>query len=57
MRMKKVAPLLLVSIVMLQIVSHTAFAEDKLSEGDWEFALAPFYLWTVSLDGDVSVGQ
>jgi len=31
-------------------------AQDTLSkEKDWEFNLAPFYLWAVSMDGDMTV--
>lgn len=48
--------LLLVSIILVQGVNHTALAEDNSGGSDWEFALAPFYLWAVSLDGDVVVG-
>ena len=48
--------LLLVSIILLQGVNGPAQAEDTSSEGAWEFALAPFYLWAVSLDGEVVVG-
>jgi hypothetical protein len=56
MKVKKVILSLLVSIVVLQGVSHTALAEDNSNGSNWEFALAPFYLWAVSLDGDVVVG-
>jgi hypothetical protein len=54
---KKIAILLLfISIVLVLGGSHIAHAEDNSNGGDWEFALAPFYLWAVSLDGDVAIG-
>jgi hypothetical protein len=54
---KKIAVLLLfISIVLVLGGSHIAQAENKSNGGDWEFALAPFYLWAVSLDGDVAIG-
>ncbi|MFT5731295.1 MAG: hypothetical protein ACI8PB_005493 [Desulforhopalus sp.] len=56
MKKNTVICLLLVSILLLQGVNHTAQAEETSSGDDWEFALAPFYLWAVSLDGDVVVG-
>lgn len=56
MKNYKVFYLLLVFILLVQGGYHTAQAEDNSSEGNWEFALAPFYLWAVSLDGDVVVG-
>ncbi len=56
MKMKSVFLLLLISTVLVRGFNHTAQAEDKSSGSDWEFALAPFYLWAVSLDGDVVVG-
>ena len=33
-----------------------AFANENQKQGDWQFNLAPFYLWGVNLDGDLSVG-
>jgi hypothetical protein len=31
-------------------------AGEESKEGNWEFNLAPFYLWAVSIDGDVEIG-
>ena len=56
MKLKTVIFILLISITLVQGVHHTAQAEDNSSGSDWEFALAPFYLWAVTLDGDVAVG-
>lgn len=33
-----------------------SLAKAGEDEGNWDFALAPFYLWAVSLDGDVTAG-
>ena len=32
-------------------------AEETTGDGNWDFTLAPVYLWAVSLDGDVAFGQ
>lgn len=29
---------------------------NSATEGNWQFNLAPFYLWGISIDGDLSVG-
>jgi hypothetical protein len=56
MKKKMVILLLFISIGLVHGLSHTAQAVDNSSGSDWEFALAPFYLWAVSLDGDVAIG-
>lgn len=54
---KKVAIFILfLSLVTIQGTSNIVQAEENPSESDWEFALAPFYLWAVSLNGDVAIG-
>ncbi|NNL78345.1 MAG: hypothetical protein HKO68_18590, partial [Desulfobacterales bacterium] len=49
----------ILSTVILTIVSGlvclTAYAEDSSSDGNWDFTLAPMYLWAVSIDGDQTV--
>lgn len=35
-----------------------AIAEDPSSEKkDWEFNLAPFYLWALSIEGEQTIGS
>lgn len=36
--------------------SSVTFADDTSKNKDWQFNLAPFYLWAVNLDGDMSAG-
>ena len=42
-------------IIMIGLVCLTAYAEDTNSNSNWEFNLAPMYLWAVSIDGDQTV--
>jgi hypothetical protein len=46
-----------VSLVMLLLVllSPKAYAEDTSKTKNWDFQLAPFYLWAVNVEGDVTV--
>lgn len=48
----------LIFAVIMGVFSYTpsALAGDEKQQGDWQFDLAPFYLWAVSLDGDVAIG-
>ena len=55
MNMKTIIILVLVSISMM-FFSTISFAGEEPNEGDWEFNLAPFYLWGINIDGDLSVG-
>ena len=41
--------LLLVSIILVQGVNHTARAEDNSGGSDWEFALAPLSIFGLFL--------
>ena len=44
-------------IIMLVIglVCPLAYAEESNSNDNWEFSLAPMYLWAVAIDGDQTV--
>ena len=35
---------------------HQAVANDGTDQDNWEFNLAPFYFWAVSIEGDVAIG-
>lgn len=41
---------------MLLLSSSLSIAQEKTTDGDWQFNLAPFYLWAISIDGDLTVG-
>ena len=48
---------LIILMCLLAALGQTAIADDSESQGkNWEFNLAPFYLWGVTIDGDVTVG-
>ena len=55
MNMKTIIILVLVSISMM-FFSTISFASKESRQSDWEFNLAPFYLWGINIDGDLSVG-
>lgn len=38
------------------IFAGNSFSQESATEKDWQFNLAPFYLWGVTIDGDMSVG-
>ena len=42
--------------VFLFFTNSTLFAAENKTESDWTFNLAPFYLWGINIDGDVSAG-
>jgi len=42
--------------LMLSCFSASVFAEEKSKEGNWDFNLAPLYLWMVNMDGDMVLG-
>ena len=51
--------LMILSVNLLFLLNSNAFsfAGQGQTEDNWQFSLAPFYLWAVSLDGDVAIGQ
>ena len=44
-----------VIVLVLAFVCPLAYAEDTSDTKAWDFQLAPFYLWAVNMDGDVTV--
>jgi hypothetical protein len=42
-------------VLVIGLVCPMANAEESNSNSDWEFSLAPMYLWAVSIDGDQTV--
>jgi hypothetical protein len=48
--------LLLLLIFSLLFCSSMVSAGDSPGTSDWEFNLAPFYLWGINIDGDLTAG-
>jgi len=42
-------------LAALLVTSNLLSAQLNAAEGDWEFMIAPLFLWGVSMDGDASV--
>ena len=42
--------------IVLLVGSSSAIAQEADEDKNWQFNLAPFYLWAVHLDGDVEIG-
>ncbi|MGE5238372.1 MAG: hypothetical protein ACM3ON_06185 [Chloroflexota bacterium] len=53
--MRRVITKSLVLLVVFLSVSSAFGAEDPPVSKDWEFSLAPMYLWAVSIDGEQTV--
>jgi len=53
---KKTMMILIVLSISTMLFSAISFAGEESNKGDWEFNLAPFYLWGINIDGDLSVG-
>lgn len=43
-------------VVMLAFFSASVFAGEQAEEGNWDFNLAPLYLWMVDMEGDLGIG-
>lgn len=43
-------------VLLIMFICTTAYAGDTSDTGDWKFNLAPFYLWAVSMDGEMTTG-
>ena len=52
--MKKMKSIL-VACAILAMLYTPAFADDS-SDSDWQFRLAPLYLWAVNISGDQTIG-
>ena len=42
-------------VLAVGLICPLAYAEESSTNSDWEFSLAPMYLWAVSIDGDMTV--
>ena len=53
--MSKVTKAMFIGLVIL-IMSTSAYGkDDPAASGDWEFTLAPLYLWAAKMDGNMTV--
>jgi len=43
-------------VVMLACFSTSALAGEQAKEGNWDFNLAPLYIWMVNMEGDMGIG-
>lgn len=53
--MKKMKSIFVTGIIILVMLCIPAFADDS-SDSDWQFRLAPLYLWAVNMSGDQTIG-
>jgi hypothetical protein len=53
--MKKIALSVLLGIFLV-LGASTAFAGETQKESNWDFSLAPLYLWAVNMDGEMGIG-
>ena len=53
-KMKKLVALNL-AVSLMVFVYSVAYAQEEQDTGDWEFGLAPLYLWAVNIEGDVTM--
>jgi len=50
--------ILILLFCLVAVLGQKAVAEDATSQAkNWEFNLAPFFLWGVTIDGDITVGS
>ena len=56
MKKKSVSYAFIALLTILIIGNSTVFAQETTGSKDWEFNLAPFYLWGISIDGDMTSG-
>lgn len=45
-----------ISVVIVLFLCTSANAGESSDAGDWKFNLAPFYLWAVAMDGEMTTG-
>jgi len=45
-----------VLVGLLVLSGSAAFAEEKAKDKNWDFSLAPLYVWMVNMDGDLGIG-
>ena len=53
--MTKVTKAMFMGLVILIMSTSVYGKDDPAASGDWEFTLAPLYLWAVKMDGNMTV--
>ena len=53
--MKTIKKAIVTSFVVLLLLCPLAYAEETSGTKNWEFELAPLYLWAASMDGEMTV--
>jgi len=43
-------------VCLLVLSGSLAIAEEKARDKNWDFFLAPLYVWMVNMDGDLGIG-
>jgi len=46
-----------VLVGLLVLSGSAALAEEKAKDKNWDFSLAPLYIWMVNMDGDLGIGR
>ena len=54
--MKRKGVVLTAALMATVLLCAPAFAAGDKGDDAWRFSLAPFYLWAVTIDGDVGIG-
>ncbi len=53
--MRRISANLGIIVLVIGLVCSRAYGEESSSNDNWDFSLAPLYLWAVSIDGDQTV--
>lgn len=53
--MSKVTKAMFMGLVLLIMSTFAYGKDDPVASGDWDFTLAPLYLWAVKMDGNMTV--
>ncbi len=53
--MRRISANLGIIVLVIGLVFSRAYGEESSSNDNWDFSLAPLYLWAVSIEGDQTV--
>jgi hypothetical protein len=53
--MKRILTVGTIIFLVITLVWSSAYSQESNSNSDWQFSLAPMYLWAVSIKGDQTV--
>jgi hypothetical protein len=54
---KKIIIFALITSITMMLSASISNASQGPGEGDWDFNLAPFYLWAINISGDQTIGS